>query len=284
MKNTGLRTVSAFLTLVFCAATLFGFSSVAFSQKEPIQTKPQHLNFIEKVVIKDIVKSDLIETPTGSLLQLDGIRVPAYYEPLAIELLKTLVGQEINIHARAERRLDEMIVKKDRFGNRIVHAVTAEKNIWLQELLVAEGLAWAFSTETSRDLALPLLAFEEQARVAKKGFWGNPLFIVRKHNADIAKDINSFQIFEGEILNVVEKKIYIFFNFGADWKTDFTVRLPLKNVEAFREEGKKGKITFDKYKGAKVRVRGWVVDANGPMIELTHPEQWEIIEQAPVEE
>ena len=35
--------------------------------------------------------------------------------------------------------------------------------------------------------------------------------------------------------------------------------------------------SLDVYRGARIRVRGWVRDFNGPMIEITHPEQIEIL-------
>ena len=36
---------------------------------------------------------------------------------------------------------------------------------------------------------------------------------------------------------------------------------------------------LDSYEGGRVRVRGWLKSFNGPMIEVTHPEQIEILKE-----
>ena len=65
----------------------------------------------------------------------------------------------------------------------------------------------------------------------------------------------------------------VYLNFARDWKSDFTVSVARKDVSAFTAEG----IDLKALAGKRVRVRGWVIWRNGPMIEATHPEQIELL-------
>ena len=71
---------------------------------------------------------------------------------------------------------------------------------------------------------------------------------------------------------MAETKRVTYVNFGKDWRTDFTIRIP-GNV--LREFAKRGVDVLD-FHGSQV-IRGWIRRWNGPMIELTHIEQLERI-------
>ena len=65
-----------------------------------------------------------------------------------------------------------------------------------------------------------------------------------------------------------------YLNFGTDWKTDFTVVVPPDAVRLFRREG----VDIPSFQGRTVRVRGWLRWYNGPQMEVTHPEQIEVLD------
>ncbi|MDX1711308.1 MAG: hypothetical protein R3316_09250 [Rhodovibrionaceae bacterium] len=67
----------------------------------------------------------------------------------------------------------------------------------------------------------------------------------------------------------------VYLNYGEDWRRDFTVTLDRKTAARFRDEG----IDPLAYEGRRLRVRGWVKSFNGPMIEVTHPEQIEVLSE-----
>ena len=69
----------------------------------------------------------------------------------------------------------------------------------------------------------------------------------------------------------VRERIYL--NFGADFRTDFTVSIDRRDWRTFDRAG----VDPLALEGAKIEVRGWLVSRNGPMIEVTHPEQIEPI-------
>ena len=62
-------------------------------------------------------------------------------------------------------------------------------------------------------------------------------------------------------------------NFGADWREDFTLSLESKVRRLFVDEG----FDLESLEGRTVRARGWIKTYNGPMIEITHPEQIEVL-------
>ncbi len=85
--------------------------------------------------------------------------------------------------------------------------------------------------------------------------------------------MNSFQLVEGRVATAANVRGRVYLNFGEDWKTDFTVLAPSSVRRMFEKKG----IDLALLGGSVVRVRGWVKSWNGPMIELTHPEQLEIL-------
>ncbi len=66
----------------------------------------------------------------------------------------------------------------------------------------------------------------------------------------------------------------VFLNFGADWRTDFTISASRATRNRFEAAG----VRLETLDGAVVRVRGWLQEENGPMIILTHPAQLDIID------
>jgi hypothetical protein len=69
----------------------------------------------------------------------------------------------------------------------------------------------------------------------------------------------------------------IYLNFGDDWRSDFTISIDRKEIPAFAAAG----IDLKVLAGKKVRVRGWIEWRNGAMIAATHPEQLELLPDAP---
>ena len=78
---------------------------------------------------------------------------------------------------------------------------------------------------------------------------------------------------EGRVLDAAVVRGRVYLNYGADWRSDFTVTLAPKVRRAFEAEG----LDPEAYEGRTLRVRGWLKSFNGPMIEVTHPEQIELL-------
>lgn len=137
--------------------------------------------------------------------------------------------------------------------------------------MVKAGLARVYSFPDNRACVGDLLASEGEARGKGLGVWGSPVY--RIESADdvdrLGRLTQTYQLAEGRVVSVGEGAGRVYLNFARDWKSDFTISVARKDASAFQAEG----IDLKALAGKRVRVRGWVIWRNGPMIEATHPEQ-----------
>lgn len=171
-------------------------------------------------------------------------------------------------------------------GYEMVHMVIND-GTWVQAALVNDGYAWADSSEFNRDLVIKLYEYEIDARSKKRGFWKVPDLSVKNDRTIRKGTQGTYQVFEGPIWNFRSNKGYDYLNFAPDTQHDFTIALNRERYALFRNyynpegsvQAKAGATAYGfspyAWGNAKVRIRGWVVDNGGPLIELTHPEQIE---------
>lgn len=224
--------------------------------------------------VVSVIDGDTVVLADGSEVRLVGIQAPKLplgrpgFEawPLADEAkaaLETLtLGQVLSLGYGGRRT--------DRHGRRLAHLFD-DAGIWIQGALLGDGLARVYSFADNRALIPEMLTRERRARAAGRGIWRHPFYAVR--TADEAGNvIDRFALAEGVVLDtaVVRGRRYI--NFGEDWRTDFTVTFDRRAAPLFEEAG----LDIADLEGRAVRVRGWVESYNGPLIEITHPEQIEV--------
>ena len=136
-------------------------------------------------------------------------------------------------------------------------------------------MARVYSFSDNRAVIDDMLAAERSARSAGRGIWGHPFYRVRAPEA-LTDALDTFQLVEGRIADAALVRGRVYFNFGADWREDFTATIAPRDRGLFEGEGAlfDGR-AVDELAGRRVRVRGWIKSFNGPMIEVTHPEQIE---------
>ncbi len=161
----------------------------------------------------------------------------------------------------------------DRYGRALAHLID-DSGTWIQGELISRGMARVYSFVDNRALIFEMLARERAARQARRGIWGRRFYAVRTPE-EAGRHLGGFELVEGRVLDVaiVRKRVYL--NFGADWRSDFTVTIAPKSRRLFEAEA----IDPAAYEGRTVRARGWVKSYNGPLIEATHPEQIEVVEE-----
>ena len=222
------------------------------------------------VHIAAITDDGSLATDNGDIVRLAGLRIPKEdsWRGAAVTALRRLVeGHDVRL------RLD--VRQRDRYG-RILAQVIGDKGAWLQGELLARGLAEVESLPGTSSLTGPMLALEAKARAQTIGLWSDRRFAVLSAG-DIAGDtgphLNRFWIVEGVVASVADRANWTFVNFGADWHADFTVAIAARNRRAVRDGG------FDlaALTGKRIRVRGWIRDWNGPLIEVDHAGQIEIL-------
>ena len=227
--------------------------------------------------VVEIIDGDTVVLDDGSEVRLVGLQAPKLalgrpdFEdwPLADEakaaLEELVLDRDVTL-AYGGRRLD-------RHGRRLAHLFLTD-GTWVQAAVLSDGMARVYSFYDNRAAVEALLDLEMAARAATRGIWAEPWYAVRTIDG-LESEIDSFQLVEGRVLDVARVKDRAYLNFGTDWKTDFTLVLDEDALRLFDEAG----IAPDSFEGRRIRVRGWLESFNGPMIEITHPEQIEVIEE-----
>lgn len=241
----------------------------------------------EPLRVTAVLDGDTLELEDGRQVRLAGIEAakpprsagsganPADGRvwPLAEAATRTLsdlaLGRRVLLHGPAP---------VDRHGRLLAHLVR-EDGLWLQSALLVRGMARVHTRPDARAYAAEMLAGEDTARTAGRGLWRSRVYAVRDAaDADgLGHDRDSYQLVEGVVLAVSKSGGETWLDFGTDWRSDVTVHI---GRAAMREVTRAG-IDPLSYEGRRVRVRGWITLRNGPMIEITHPEQIERLEREP---
>ncbi|QCG88586.1 thermonuclease family protein [Azospirillum sp. TSH100] len=231
--------------------------------------------------VSAVLDGDTLELEDGRRVRLAGIEAakpPRYANPAdgrvwplaeaaTAALADLALGRRVVLHGPAP---------VDRHGRLLAHLVR-EDGLWLQSALLVRGLARVHTRPDARAYAAELLAGEEAARNAGRGLWRSRVYAVRDaaDPDELFRDRDSYQLVEGVVLAVSKSGGETWLDFGADWHSDVTVHI---GRAAMREVTRAG-IDPLSYEGRRVRVRGWITLRNGPMIEITHPEQIERLER-----
>jgi len=116
-----------------------------------------------------------------------------------------------------------------------------------------------------------MLGLEKQARAQKQGMWSDESDY-KVLTPETAGEANGeFAIIEGRVEKTASVRNNVYLNFGKDWKTDFTIMISPTMRKKLAREG----IHPLGLGGKTVRVRGWLREYNGPLIELDVSEHLE---------
>lgn len=208
----------------------------------------------------------------GLVVRLAGIVAPKRSEPWGSQshngLEDMLKGQAVQLSYGGDPR--------DRYKRALaqVHrlSATGQPDLWVQAEMVRLGLVRVQTWPEDIIDSDALYAFEREARAMKRGIWEHESYAVRSPDPNsLAQKVDSFQLVEGIITSTADVRGRIYLNFGADYRTDFTIAIAKKHRKRFK--------TFDpvSLEGARIRVRGWIELVNGPMIWASHPAQIEVL-------
>jgi endonuclease YncB( thermonuclease family) len=229
-----------------------------------------------RFVVAAVLDGDTLQLADGQILRLAAIAAPkpasganARDAEAASQALAALAGgQQVELFYGGRHT--------DRHGRLLAHVRLIEADgaagAWLQGELLTRGLARVSTTPDSCALAPEMLALESEARAAGRGLWAVAAYRIRTPE-DVAAVPDSFQIVEGVVLASGSSGGRLYLNFGADRARDFTLALDTAARRLFREAG----IDPAALVGRRIRVRGWVRWFDGPRIDLTHPEQMEVL-------
>lgn len=230
-----------------------------------------------KEAVREITDGDTLVLDNGTVVRLVGIQAPKLPLgrpgfkpwPLAVEAHKAL--QQMTRGRAVQMRFGG--ARQDRHRRTLAHLYRQPDGLWIQGEMLRLGMARVYTFSDNRALVTEMLALEGEARAARRGIWELPYYSVRSP-AELNGLIDSFQIVQGKVLKFAKISDYIFLNFGADYKTDFTAVIERRDWARFKAAG----IDPHSYEGRIIRVRGWLDNWNGPMLRVSHPEQIEVLE------
>jgi micrococcal nuclease len=225
--------------------------------------------------VSAVLSGDTVELEDGDQVRLAGVQAPLPARdgrpawPLATEASAAvghaLLGRTVQLWHPEDRR--------DRWGRSLAHIVR-DDGYWLQGALLMDGLVRVYTQPRTATGATLMLDLERTARAARRGIWSDRFYRIR-NPAETWNDLDSVQIVEGRVVDAATVRGTTYLNFGTDWRSDFTFRIESNARRAFKRVG----VDLASLTGVRVRGRGWVFPLNGPMIDLTHPEALEVLEE-----
>lgn len=232
----------------------------------------------EKEFVSSVVDGDTVILKSGRQVRLVGIQAPKLplgrkgFEPWPQGDEAKTALETLALHRGV--RLFNGKTREDRHGRILAHLVveTAKDGpVWAEQHLLAAGLARVYSFADNRSCVENMLSFERDARARRQGMWANAFYDIRPQWQS-GRYLGTFQLVEGEVLDVAEVRTGVYLNFEENWREDFSVFIARRDLRRFG--GKEHKLA--NLKGQWIRVRGWLKLRNGPMIDVSHPEQIEI--------
>ncbi len=238
---------------------------------------PAGLQPANTALVVAIVDGDTVVLDDGTEVRLVGLQAPKLalgrrgfaewpLAPASRAALTALVLDRRVTLAYGGRRTD-------RHGRALAHLIR-DDGLWIQGAMLEAGMARVYSFEDNRTAVPEMLSRERRARSAGRGIWSHGFYAVRGV-ADTGRLLDSFQLVEGMVLDAAEVRGRVYLNFGENWQDDFTVSVAPGDVAAFDQAG----VDLLALAGRRIRVRGWLYRRNGPMIDASHPEQVELIEE-----
>jgi hypothetical protein len=208
----------------------------------------------------------------GRATHLEGIRLPAGAADRAPEApADQALGTLTALAQKGPLLLTAMPPKEDRY-DRVRGQLFTGDGSWVQRTLLEKGLARVDIAPDRTECYTELYEAEVKARAAHAGLWALPAYAVRNPDT-VGRDAGTFQVVEGKVLNADLKNGRAYLNFGADWRTDFTVEIDPQDMPNFRKLG----VDPRAYVGQTIRVRGIVQSLNGPEIAVANPQSVEVV-------
>lgn len=148
----------------------------------------------------------------------------------------------------------------------------------LGEAVIDAGLARYEAGAAARPCRAALLAAETGARASGLGLWADPYYaiIAASDRQSFAEKAGTSVIVEGRVAGVENRGSRTILSFGPRQGWGFSVRILPRNMKIFDAAG----LSLAAFAGKTVRVRGLLDTHFGPHIEISNPDEVELIGQA----
>lgn len=209
-----------------------------------------------------VIDGDTVLVESSNKVRLIGINTPEKGMPGYAEATARLVGlvQGMSVQMNA-------CEEKDQYGRELAVLHIGDRNVNL--LMLEEGLAVPMLIPPcGTPVADEVLKSTAVAILGRKGLYAGEEFLTVPHvkaNQYIGKSV----VVNGRIMAVKEGKKAVHFNFGKDWRTDFTAVIFKSSLKRFEHLG------IDPFEmvGKTVLISGVISEYYGPEIIIRRPEQ-----------
>jgi len=209
-----------------------------------------------------VIDGDTVLMGSGNKIRLIGIDTPEKGMPGSIEATARLTGLLQGVSVRVQA-----CEEKDQYGRELAVLLLGDSNLNL--VMLEEGLAVPLLIAPCGTLvADEVLKSTAVAILGRKGLYAGEEFLTVPHvkaNQYIGKSV----VVNGRIMAVKEGKKAVHFNFGKDWRTDFTAVIFNSSLKRFEHLG------IDPFEmvGKTVLISGVISEYYGPEIIIRRPEQ-----------
>lgn len=232
--------------------------------------------------IDKVIDGQTILLTNDKIVRLVGLDIPNYQQnpDYDFTLKSQMLLKEHLPHGTEIMVYQTRMAKKgrvNRMGHDLGHILTKEAkdnpSKWLQGLLLSEGFARVYTTSSNPELNKEMKNIENTALNNKKGLWAedSPFKTLTPDTA--AQAMGEFAVIDGTVKKTATVRNTLYLNFGDNWKTDFTIMVS----SSLRKKLARRPLDLMNLGGEKVRVRGWVREYNGPLIELEDAGHIEIL-------
>lgn len=278
--------------LIFLFFVLFSTPLTALENQFSFLTEAKDLKHTYSGKINKIIDGQTLLLTNGKIIRLTGIDLPVHktnpdfdFSFQAKEFLEdTLLskssgaGRDIMVYQTRKAEKGRINRMNHDLGHILVKSLKTEtgdkSQIWLQGALIDKGLARVYTSPTNPQLSAVMLEQETKARSSSIGLWAkdSPFALITPDQA--ADHLGDFVVLQGRVVNAASVKNNLYLNFGDNWRNDFTVMIDTAQRKKLSQQS----ISPTSLSNKTIRVRGWLREYNGPLIELEDINHLEIIQ------
>ncbi len=222
--------------------------------------------------VDKIIDSLTILLKDDTIIRLASLDIPDFNDqdaPISENALmflqKTLPeGTEIKLYQTRMAKKGRV----NRMNHQLGHIVTKRDELWVNGALLTQGLTRVYTAPNAPELINEMYEAENLARQAQLGLWASSAVLTPEQTNEA---IGKLVIVEGIVEKTASVKNNVYLNFGENWKTDFTIMI----TPALRKKLARRGVDPLSLSGKNLRVRGYLREYNGPLIELEAAEHLE---------
>jgi endonuclease YncB( thermonuclease family) len=238
---------------------LTGNLLAAGQSSETTRTGACARDIIGDVTVASVTDGGSFVAADGREIRLTGIEAPP--DPAPLRAL--IAGKTVTLKVVGQR--------EDRYGR--IRAYVYLGDTLIQQQLLRDGHAYVSARAGPKPCADELFAAEREARQNARGLWANSELRPKSaaNRGEILRAKGKFALVEGKVLSVREFGGTVYLNFGRRYTRDFSVAIAQRNARKFAPAPRQ-------LQDKTILVRGIVEERSGPIIEVSEPQQIELIQ------